>query len=210
LTSLKWGLESIAKLYSTAGNPTNARLLQATIEDLMEIIDATLNTVRRISSELRPVILDDLGLVAALEWQAQQFEARSGIPVQFDSLVENNGFSREQANAVFRIFQEALTNILRHAQATRVNIILEQEEGECVLEIKDNGRGITEAEKTAPTSLGLIGMRERAHLVGGKIYIIGVTGNDTVLSLLFPIQAVNRAARAHLRTGPGQIVRLNP
>ena len=187
LTSLKWDMEGIDKLCAEAANPTGARKLREKIETLTGLIDATLDTVKRISSELRPGILDDLGLVAAIEWQAQQFQSRSGILTQFDSLIETNGFSREYATAIFRIFKEALTNILRHAQATRVNVILEEEEGEFVLEVNDNGRGITEAETTAPGSLGLIGMRERAHLVGGRIEISGVAGRGTVLTLRVPI-----------------------
>jgi signal transduction histidine kinase len=154
---------------------------------MMGVIDSTINTVRRISSELRPGILDDLGLVAAIEWQAQQFEARTGIRCQFDSFVENIDLAREQATSIFRIFQEGLTNILRHARATRVNIIIEEEDGEFVLEVKDNGRGIAEDEKAGPRSLGLIGMRERAHLVGGRIEITGIEGKGTALVLRVPI-----------------------
>ena len=111
-------------------------------------IDDTINTVRSIASELRPRILDDLGLAAAIEWQAQQFQARTGIICQVDALVENGGVSQEQATAIFRIFQEAMTNILRHAQATRVNLTIEEEEGAYILEVRDNGRGITEEERT--------------------------------------------------------------
>jgi PAS domain S-box-containing protein len=187
LTSLKWDMEGIDKLCAEAANPTGTRKLREKIETMTGLIDATLDTVKRISSELRPGILDDLGLVAAIEWQAQQFQSRSGILTQFDSLIETNGFSREYATAIFRIFKEALTNILRHAQATRVNVILEEEEGEFVLEVNDNGRGITEAETTAPGSLGLIGMRERAHLVGGRIEISGVAGRGTGLALRVPL-----------------------
>jgi len=96
-------------------------VLRAKVATMTNRIDDTINTVRRISAELRPRLLDDLGLVAAIEWQAQQFQARTGIICQFDSLVENGDVSQDQATAIFRIFQEAMTNILRHAQATRVN-----------------------------------------------------------------------------------------
>jgi PAS domain S-box-containing protein len=195
LTSLKWDLEAIDKLCSAAGKQTDLAMLWEKIKVMTALIDTTLNTVKRISSELRPGILDDLGLVAAIEWQAQQFEARTGIPCQFDALVDN-GFSRELGTAAFRIFQEALTNILRHAQASRVNVMLEEEAGEFVLEVRDNGRGITEAEKSASGSLGLIGMRERAHLVGGQIDIVGVRGKGTVLTLRVPLpgQAADQKA----------------
>src|SRR5258705_5687425 len=154
---------------------------------MMKVIDATLNAVLRISSELRPTILDDLGLLEAIEWQAQQFEARTGIVCQVDSLVENLDLSQEKATAVFRILQEALTNVLRHAHATRVNITIAEEEAEFVFEIRENGRGITEDENIGSRPLGLIGMRERAHLVGGRIEIIGVGERGTVLTLRVPI-----------------------
>jgi signal transduction histidine kinase len=184
---LKWDLEDIGKLCYGAGNQTGSSRLQDKIEDMMELIDATINTVRRISSELRPSILDDLGLVAAIEWQAQQFEARTGIICQFDSFVDTTDLSREQATAIFRIFQEALTNIRRHAQATRVNIMIEEEEGEFVIEVRDNGRGIAEDKNIGSQSLGLMGMRERAQLVGGRIEITGVAGKGTVLTVRVPI-----------------------
>jgi signal transduction histidine kinase len=187
LTSLKWDLEDIGKLYLEAGNQTGSPILREKIEGMMGLIDATINTVRRISSELRPSILDDLGLVAAIEWQAQQFEARTGIICQFDSFVDTTDLSREHATAIFRIFQEALTNIRRHAQATRVNIMIEEEEGEFVLEVRDNGRGIAEDESIGSRSLGLMGMRERAQLVGGRIEITGVAGKGTVLTVRVPI-----------------------
>jgi len=187
LTGLKWELESIGKLGSEADTQLTASTLQEKITGMRELIDATLTTVKRLSSELRPSILDDLGLAAALEWQAQQFTARTGITCRFDSFVDDTEVGQEQATALFRIFQEALTNILRHAQATRVTSMIEEEAGEFVLEIEDNGKGITEEESTGSHSLGLMGMRERAQLVGGSITITGVAGKGTVLTVRVPI-----------------------
>ena len=187
MTSLKWELESIDKLGSEASEQRDFSTLQEKITGMRELIDATITTVRRLSSELRPHILDDLGLVAALEWQAQQFTARTGITCQFDSFADDTEVSQEQATAIFRIFQAALTNILRHAQATRVTIMIEEEAKELVLEVKDNGRGITEEEISGSQSLGLIGMRERAQLVGGRITITGVAGKGTVLTVRVPL-----------------------
>ncbi|MEK6302037.1 MAG: MEDS domain-containing protein [Acidobacteriota bacterium] len=187
LTSLKWDLERIDKVSSESGN-IDASGLRASIKGMMGLIDATINTVIRISTELRPGVLDDLGLAAAIEWQAQQFEARTGIICRFDSLLDNPDLSGEQTTAIFRILQEALTNILRHSQATRVNIMIEERDGDFVLEVRDDGRGITEEEKAGPRSLGLIGMRERAHLAEGTIEIIGAAGKGTVLFLRVPIK----------------------
>jgi PAS domain S-box-containing protein len=158
LTSLKWDLEEIDNTYAGAGSQGSLSALRAKIATMTKQIDDTINTVRRIASELRPRILDDLGLAAAIEWQAQQFQGRTGIICQVDALVESGGVSQEQATAIFRIFQEALTNILRHAQATRVNITIAEEEGAYVVEVRDNGRGITEEERTGSRSLGLLGI----------------------------------------------------
>jgi signal transduction histidine kinase len=186
LTSFRWDIEEIEKLYSGAVDQLTAAMLGAKLNSMMRQIDATIDTVRRISSELRPRILDDFGLLAAIEWQAEQFEARTGITCQVDSLVDNIDLNREQVTAIFRIFQEALTNVLRHAQATRVNILIDEVNREFVFELRDNGRGITEAEITGVRSLGLIGMRERAHLIGARIKIEGAEGEGTVLTIRIP------------------------
>jgi two-component system sensor histidine kinase UhpB len=126
-------------------------------------------------------------VVAAIEWQAQQFQARTGIICQFDALLDNGDMSQEHATALFRILQEALTNILRYAQATQVTITLAEEAGAYVLEVRDNGRGITEAERTGSRSLGLLGMRERAQLIGGTLDLTGLAGKGTVLTVRVPL-----------------------
>jgi len=143
--------------------------------------------VRRISSELRPIGLDDLGLVEAIKFHARQFQDRTGILVNCDCGLENGELTREQSTAIFRIFQEAMTNILRHSQATRVNVHMKEENGEFHLTISDNGRGITDEEKSGQRTLGLLGMRERTHLVGGKIDITGLAGKRTVVTVRIPI-----------------------
>ena len=165
------------------------------------LVDATIDTVRRISSELRPSVLDDLGLLEAIEWQAQQFQTQTGITYQSDCSVEDIDLDREQSTAVFRIFQEALTNILRHAEATRFASTLKLEANNLVLIISDNGKGITANEVSRPQSLGLLGMRERAHLVGGEINITGAKGQGTVITVRVPLVAkrttsVSAAARS--------------
>jgi PAS domain S-box-containing protein len=187
LTSLKWDLESFDKVISESGDQSQLQRLRERIEAMLRLTETTIGTIRRISSELRPSVLDDLGLVEAIEWQAQQFQARTGIICQCDCSLENLDLSREQSTAVFRIFQEALTNILRHAQATSVDITMKAEAGEFVLAIIDNGRGITENEKSGAQSLGLLGLQERAHLIGGKININGVEGKGTMITVQVPI-----------------------
>jgi signal transduction histidine kinase len=154
---------------------------------MMKLIDNTINVVRRIAAELRPSILDDLGLVEAIEWQAQKFQAQTGIVCRCDCSLEDVELSQDQSTAVFRIFQEALTNILRHAQATSVDITMRKENGELILTISDNGKGITEDEEAGRLSLGILGMRERAHLAGGRIDITGVKGKGTEVIVRVPI-----------------------
>ncbi|HEY3026127.1 MAG TPA: PAS domain S-box protein [Pyrinomonadaceae bacterium] len=200
LTSLNWGLEEVDRRL-TSGDHVDVSALREKIETMTTLVDTTIDTVRRISSELRPSVLDDLGLVEAIEWQAQQFQAQTGIIYQSDCSVEDIDLSREQSTAVFRIFQEALTNILRHAEATRFASTLKLESNNLVLTISDNGKGITANEVSRPQSLGLLGMRERAHLVGGEINITGAEGQGTVITVRVPLVAkrtttVSAAARS--------------
>ncbi|HEV8041914.1 MAG TPA: MEDS domain-containing protein [Bryobacteraceae bacterium] len=183
-TSLKWDLEGLDTALSKPLDPATAAALSAKIAGMMKLSESTINTVRRIAWELRPSILDDLGLVDAIEWQARQFEARTGIVCQRSDFIDNVAFTEVQATAIFRIFQEALTNILRHANATRVDITISQEAREFVLAISDNGRGITGVEKSG---LGILGMQERVRLVGGKIEIHGREGAGTTISVRVPI-----------------------
>lgn len=189
LTSLRWDLEGIDRTFTETASPQLSPHLHEKIEAMLDLIDGTVNVVRRISSELRPSVLDDLGLAEAIEWQAQQFQARTGIVCHYDCLVESDEIGQERSTAIFRIFQEALTNVLRHAQATEVHIKLEKLAGEIVLTISDNGRGISDREQRALHSLGLLGMRERAHLIGGKVEITSSEGFGTTITLHVPVSA---------------------
>jgi PAS domain S-box-containing protein len=186
LSSLRWDLEEVEEVIAGSGEQPRLQELRKKIAAMMRLTDTTVNSVRRIASELRPTALDTLGLVEAIQLQAEQFQERTGIIVQCDCSLEKMYLTPEQSTAIFRIYQEALTNILRHAQATRVEVSTE-EEGSFVLRISDNGRGITEDEKTSQHTLGLLGMRERAHLIGGQIDIKGVDGKGTVVTVRIPI-----------------------
>lgn len=202
LTSLKWSLLSLEPAASPTAFSQDGSGLRKRIDEMLGLVDATINTVRRISSELRPSVLDDLGLVSAIEWHSQQFEANSGVTCRFESQIEQVELTRERSTAVFRIYQEAMTNILRHSQATKVNVLIEEDEAEFVLEIRDNGRGITETERLGFDSLGLLGMRERAHGVGGKLEINGTAGKGTVLVARLPLQTdVELGARGDAAEG---------
>jgi signal transduction histidine kinase len=186
LTGLRWDLESLDNALFQTGDAQQLQALRKNIASMMKATADILTTVRRISSELRPTVLDDLGLSAAIESLAQQFQARTGIICHCDCRLEDTELTREQSTAMFRILQEALTNVLRHAHATKVDIVTEERSGEFVLIISDNGRGITPAETAAEGSLGLLGMRERAHLAGATIEISGVERHGTTIIIRVP------------------------
>ena len=188
LTSWRWDLEEIRDEISMTLDPAQVAAVQNKIGGMIKLTETTLDTVRRLASELRPAALE-LGLVQGLEWQTLQFENRTGIPVQLECAEEEVDLDNGQATAVFRILQEALTNIQRHAQATHVTITCGEESGQFVLTIKDNGRGITNSEDSATRSLGLLGMRERANLVGGEIDIESAAGEGTKITVRVPISA---------------------
>jgi PAS domain S-box-containing protein len=158
---------------------------------MSETLDETVHTVRRISAELRPGVLDDLGLAAAIEWQARDFQARSGVSCVL-RLPENDlQLSRDRATALFRIFQESLTNVARHAQATKLWVNLSEEEGAVVLEVEDDGVGISAERLAERPSLGLSGMRERAAVFGGEIEFAGAPGQGTAVVARMPVLGTN-------------------
>jgi signal transduction histidine kinase len=155
-------------------------------ESILRLIDQTIVSVRRIATELRPGILDDLGLVAAIDWAAQEFEARTGAKCDLDLPGDDIVIDPERTTAIFRILQETLTNVTRHAEATRVDVRLGRENGNIVLEVRDNGRGIAEEQLSSSRSLGILGMRERALLLGGELTISGAAGKGTIVKVLIP------------------------
>ena len=153
---------------------------------IIERIDQTSNAVRRIATALRPSVLDHLGLAAALEWQGQEFEARTGIKVAMEVSCDGVPIPDELGSPVFRILQESLTNVLRHAHATRVNIRLSGTPTFLELDISDNGVGCASECFEGTRSLGLIGMRERALACGGEFSISGALGRGTTVALRIP------------------------
>jgi signal transduction histidine kinase len=158
------------------------------LASMEEIIDRTIQTVQKLSGELRPGILDDLGLAAAIEWQAEEFQNRTGIECEVSLSHEETVLTRDQSTTMFRIFQETLTNVIRHARATKVVVWLGERKGSIVLEVSDNGRGITESEINDPKSFGLIGMRERVEFIDGEVTIAGYPGKGTKITVTLPLK----------------------
>lgn len=169
-------------------------LLAERVQSIVVRIDGAMDTVRRIATDLRPSVLDDLGLVAAVEWQCQEFERGTGITTQLDVPAAHPELEQSCATTVFRILQEGLTNVARHAGASRVNVALRVSPEELSLRIGDNGTGISEAMVSSPRSLGLIGIRERVIACGGELVIWGVPGRGTTLALKIPLQPTAGAA----------------
>ena len=157
---------------------------------VIERIDQTLTAVRRIATELRPSILDQLGLAAALEWQGQEFRARTGIDVTTEIVVDDALIPDKLGSSAFRILQESLTNVLRHSKATHVAIRLERTPSLLTLEITDNGVGASPTYLNGTRSLGVIGMRERALACGGEFSIAGTAGKGTTVLLRVPLATV--------------------
>jgi signal transduction histidine kinase len=174
------------KLDKKAEPVERERLLEKTVE-LDKLVRDTANRVRQLCTELRPSILDNLGLGAALEWQAREFEERSAIKCDFTIEGEITGHRDGAATGVFRIFQEILTNVARHAHASKVVVRISQSDSKLLMRIKDNGIGIRPEQVSQAKSLGLLGMQERAEFLGGSIRIEGIKGKGTTVSVTIPV-----------------------
>jgi signal transduction histidine kinase len=181
LTGLKLQL-----LWMTRRLPREPKVLLEKARAIAGYIDRTIESVRRIATELRPGVLDNAGLQAAIEWQASQFEAQTGIECRVKADIKKAVFDQDLNTAFFRIFQEALTNILRHAGATHVDVRLKQLGGCLILQVQDNGCGVSEAEVQNTRSIGLLGMRERAMLLGGAVRVCGQPGRGTTVTVRIP------------------------
>ncbi|MER3630743.1 MAG: hypothetical protein C4325_00035 [Blastocatellia bacterium] len=172
LTRLKMDVHFLKQKVSYAGKPELAGECRSELEKIAAQIDATISTVRRIATELRPPVLDDLGLVAAAEWLASEFERNTRIKCRFFANEEHIDLDHQSSVAAFRIVQEALTNAARHSAATEVWVSIEQEDELLRVRVEDNGIGISEDAILGSGKMGILGMRERARLVGGSLKIL--------------------------------------
>jgi PAS domain S-box-containing protein len=181
LTALKIDLSLLRKRL-----PPEQKAAIERAESMDVLVEATIQSVKRISMDLRPGILDHLGLTAAIEWQAEEFEKRTGIPCRVVFEPEEISLDKDRTTTVFRIFQEVLTNAARHADATKISVLLTEQADGLMLHVEDNGKGITEKELSDPNSLGLLGMRERVNTWGGSLSISGSRDKGTAVTVLIP------------------------
>jgi PAS domain S-box-containing protein len=189
LTALKMDIAWILRGASSGGRTPVDGLLEEKLGAMSELTDELIRQVRKISSGLRPGVLDDLGLVAAIEWQAQDFEMRTGTTCVVRTHGAEAALGGDASTAVFRVFQEALTNVARHARATKVEVGIEVKDGRLTLEVRDDGAGISPEMAGSPKSLGLLGMRERARRIGGSVAVTAGAPGGTLVTMTVPLSA---------------------
>jgi signal transduction histidine kinase len=182
LTGLKYELMWIEKRIDPGQDDMRSK-----VAEIQVLIDSTIKTVRKISAELRPGILD-LGLAAAIEWQAGEFRRRTGIDGRTEISNTDVQMNENTSTQVFRIFQEILTNIMRHANASKVDIILKRFKNDLILIVSDNGKGMHPGTGPDEQSLGLLGMQERTIIFGGKLSITSAVNQGTAIEVLIPIE----------------------
>jgi signal transduction histidine kinase len=186
LTGLKIDVSLLTRTALNIENESVRTSLLAGMDSIAKFTDATIQTVRRIAMELRPGVLDDLGLVAALEWQLKDFEKRTDIRYEFFPPAEDISLDADLSTTLFRIFQEALTNVTRHSAAKEVRVRLRADADSSTLEVEDNGKGVESEKILSSKSLGLLGMRERAQMLGGRITVTGTPGIGTKVTVEIP------------------------
>jgi PAS domain S-box-containing protein len=184
LTALKmdvaWMLGNLS-----AGSPS----LTEKLDTMQAQLDETVAATRRISADLRPLMLDDLGLIPAAEWLAQTFSERTGIPCKLHIRPPDIELAEPHASTLYRILQESLTNVARHAKASEVDVVIEQTDGALTLSVKDDGRGFSQAEARAQKTYGLLGVRERTLLLGGDASVTSEPGRGTTVDVRIPVKA---------------------
>lgn len=193
LTALKMDIALLKKELSQSSTMMPRRKLIREITSMGSLVDRTILAVHKITTELRPTVLNHLNLKEAIEWQTQDFRSRSGIACEFHSNMSKIELDRKSTTALFRIFEETLTNIANHAKATHVRISLEEKNDFLTMEVTDNGKGITEAEISDVKSFGLLGIKERALILGGEVEISGASGQGTTVTLRVPLAELRSA-----------------
>ncbi|HEV8410077.1 MAG TPA: MASE1 domain-containing protein [Gemmatimonadaceae bacterium] len=191
LTAIKIGLSALRTRASRRPSLETERRL----DSVNTALDGAINAVRRIVLRLRPGVLDNLGPLAALEWEVQEFTEQAGLPVELTLPDELVHLDAEKSTTLYRTVQEALTNVMRHANAKSVAVGLKVQPGALVLQITDDGRGIAEAELRKPRSMGILGMRERAMSCGGTLEVRRAAGGGTDVVLVVPYDTNGRSTK---------------
>jgi signal transduction histidine kinase len=187
LTSLKMDMSMLERKAKSDNGKIDCATVMGDIETIQERIAGTIKQVRTLITELRPEVLDTLGLLPALEWQLEEFRKHTGLACEFHSALKDLEIAKEHAVAIFRIFQESLANIARHAEASQVKVKIEKSDHVLWVEIADDGKGISAEELNAPDKFGLLDMRERALVFGGEVEITGAPGCGTTVKIKVPL-----------------------
>jgi signal transduction histidine kinase len=188
LTAIKMELRTIERMAGRDPEKIGERLAET-----FALVDETIKSIRRIASDLRPGILDDFGLDAAVEWQLQQFRERTGMEVKLEADLAEERLSKDMATAAFRVLQEALTNVARHAEAKNVAVMIRTTDDELLLVVQDDGRGL-QADPNR-RSLGLLGMRERARQLGGSVIVANAAERGVQVEMRVPLRQYGPVAR---------------
>lgn len=191
LTGLKLDMSWVHKQITESKGSFEPSAVISRLASSLELVDSTIQSVREIATTLRPGVLDQLGLEAAVEWQAREFRHRTGIACVTSISPDRISVGAQQSTAFFRILQEVLTNVARHAHASAVDIRLEETREHVIMQVRDNGRGITAAEQFGPKAFGLLGMRLRAQQQGGAFDIQGTSGIGTTITVRMPLSRIS-------------------
>ena len=190
LTVLKLDLSFIERELNKPNSEIDTAVIHTEIDTINQLIDQSSHKLSQLITELRPEMIDNLGLMPAIEWQVQEFQKRTGIECELILKVKNIKFKNDYRTAIYRIIQESLTNVLRHAQAGKVKINIKRSAAFLFIEIKDNGVGIDKKKIESMNSFGIIGMKERAIILGGELQISGKPGQGTTVFISIPWQNI--------------------
>jgi signal transduction histidine kinase len=182
LTALKIDIAQLEK-----NIPSELSELKARTSSITNIVDETIKNVQQISMELRPPILDAFGICEAISWQANEYNKKLGMQFDLNCLQEHIDLEKDLQTALFRIFQESMTNVIRHANATQVQVGMNYDNKNLIFEVADNGIGLNKEDVESPESLGLIGMRERVYPWGGQVEFKGLPGKGTKIIITIPL-----------------------
>ena len=195
LAAIKMDLAWLNRRLPEAADEPSRPMIKERLKSISKMLVETIQKARATAGELRPGLLDDVGLDAAIEWEAKQFQRRTGVKCTFIDTAKQTKLDHDQSTALFRICQELLTNIASHAGATASTISLKRQGDELILEVTDNGKGIGRKQISSSRSLGILGMRERALVLGGRFSISGQEGRGTTATVRIPLGTIEAGAQ---------------